>query len=65
MDVTTLATLATEVARQRTGDAVGVSVLKKALDTEAAAAAALLAAIQPAPRPVELTTLGSLIDTTA
>lgn len=65
MDVTNIAALATDLASQRTGDAVGVSVLKKALDTEVAAAAALLAAIPPAPRPSEPTTLGGIIDTTA
>lgn len=65
MEATSLTSLATDVARQRTGDAVGVSVLKKALDTEAAAAAALIDAIPPVPRPSEPTTLGGIIDTTA
>lgn len=65
MDVTNLTALATDLARQRTGDAVGVSVLRKALETEVAAAAALIEAIPPAPRPRAPTTLGSIIDTTA
>lgn len=65
MEVTNLTSLATDLARQRTGDAVGVSVLRKALETEVATAAALIEAIPPAPRPSTPTTLGSIIDTTA
>ena len=47
MDVTNLTALASSMANQRTGDAVGVSVLRKALDIEANTALALLNALPP------------------
>lgn len=47
MDVTNLTALVSSMATQRTGDAVGVSVLKKALDIEANTALTLLNALPP------------------
>lgn len=47
MDVSAIASLATEASQARTADAVSVAVLKKALDVEAQGAAQLVqAAVQ-------------------
>ena len=63
MDVNNIAGLASQVAQQKTGDAVGVSVLKKALDSQAAAAAQLINALPPLQKLPS--NLGNNINTTA
>lgn len=63
MDVGNIASLASSMAQERTGQAVGVAVLKKALDAQAAGAIALIAAL-PAP-PSLPSHLGQNINTTA
>ena len=49
MDITGIANLATELSLSRTAEAVGVSVLKKAIDLESASALALIASISTMP----------------
>ena len=51
MDVNAIAGLATSMTAERTGQAIGVTVLKKALDIQSSSALALLEAI-PAPAAV-------------
>ena len=53
------------IAGQRVGDAVGVSVLRKALDIQASSALALLEALPAAPTVSLPSHLGTRIDTTA
>lgn len=64
MDVNSIASLGTAMANERTGDAIGVSVLKKALDIQSSVALSLLDAIpqQPASNPPNL---GNSIDVRA
>ena len=50
MDVNSIANLATNMAQERTSQAVGVAVLKKALDVQASSAMALIAALPPTPQ---------------
>ncbi len=65
MDVNGIASLATSMSADKTSQEVGMAVLKKALDTERAGAAALLDAI-PAPSSTNLPPhLGQNINTTA
>ncbi len=47
MDVTGIANLATNMSENATNQAVGIAVLKKALDAQAGNAAALIAALPP------------------
>lgn len=47
MEVTTIARLATSMAQAKTAEEVSVAVLKKALDSQASSAAALLDALPP------------------
>ena len=47
MEVNGIANLATKLDATRTGQAVGIAVLKKALDTQVASAAILLQALPP------------------
>lgn len=49
MDVTQIASLATSMASARTSDSVNVLMLKKALNTQAAAAVGVLQALPPLP----------------
>ncbi len=49
MDVSTVSQLASSLSQARTGDAVGVQVLKKAMDLQAQNAAQLIAALPQAP----------------
>jgi hypothetical protein len=65
MDVTTIASIATSLQSARTTQEVSIAVLKKALDTEAAGAAALLQAIPPAPAANLPSHLGQHVNTTA
>lgn len=50
MDVTSIATLATNMSQERTTQDVGVAVLKKALDMQASNALALINALPPTPQ---------------
>ena len=63
MDVN-VANLAADLARQRTGQAVGIAVLKKALDAQAKGALALIEALPHAP-PNLPPNLGQSVNTTA
>jgi Putative motility protein len=47
MDVTTAASLGSQVALMKTGDAVGITVLRKAIDLQAQGALQLLDALPP------------------
>ena len=53
------------IAAQRVGDAVGVSVLRKALDIQAAGALALMEALPATPTANLPAHLGTVINTTA
>ena len=59
MDVTTAASLGSQVAQMKVGDAVGITVLRKALDLQAQGALQLLEAI---PQPNNPPNLGNSID---
>jgi hypothetical protein len=65
MDTTGIASLASSTSAMRTGDAVGVSVLKKAMDIQKANAMALIQALPPVPAPNLPAHLGQNINTTA
>lgn len=62
MDVSNIASLAVAMSNQRTGDAIGVTVLKKALEAQAGGAMAL---INTLPQPNLPPNLGNSISTTA
>ena len=63
MDTLAIASLATNLSTNELADRAGVAVLKKALDIQAANAAALIAALPSVPNlPAHL---GQNIDTTA
>jgi len=63
MDTLGIAGLATSMANTATQQAVGTAVLKKALDSQSAAASALISAL---PQPQRLpSNLGNTINTTA
>lgn len=49
MDVSTITNLASDLAQARTGDAVSISVLKKAMDIQEQNALQLLEALPPVP----------------
>ena len=61
MDVNGIASLATNMAQERTGQEVGVAILKKALDIQASSAMALIDALPPSLPP----NLGQNVNTTA
>ncbi|RZI41939.1 putative motility protein [Herbaspirillum sp. HC18] len=48
MEVQTIANLATTIANTATNQAVGIAVLKKAMDVQASTATAMLEALPPA-----------------
>lgn len=62
MDVNNIASLAISMSNQRAGDAIGVTVLKKALEAQASSAMALIDAL---PQPNLPSNLGNSINTTA
>lgn len=63
MDVSTLVGLSTAQSQARTGDAMGIVVLKKAMEVQAQGALQLLQALpQPASNPPHL---GQNVDVTA
>lgn len=49
MDVSSIGSLSSALAQAKTGDAVGILVLKKAMDIQAQGALQLLAALPQAP----------------
>ncbi len=49
MDVSSVASLSTALSQSQVGDAVGITVLKKALDMQAQTASQLLEALPTAP----------------
>ena len=66
MDSGSIANLATSLTQVTTNQDVGLTVLKKALDAESSAAAALIAALPPIPSAPNLPAhLGQNINTTA
>ena len=70
MDVSlsnSIVSTATAMAGRQTSDAVNVAVLKKAIDIQAAGAAALLQSVAPAPQPslAPSGTLGTQVNTFA
>lgn len=64
MDIGNIASLATGMTQERTQQAIGVAVLKKALDVQASGAMALIAALPPVQGSLPAN-LGQNIDTTA
>ena len=65
MDVNGIASLATSMAAERNGQAIGIAVLKKALDIQSSSALALLNAIPAVPSVNLPAHLGQNINTTA
>lgn len=65
MDTSSIASLATSMASNATNQAIGIAVLKKAMDIEASGAAALLQAIPQVPAANLPPHLGQNINTTA
>jgi len=53
MDINSISSAASQVAAQKTGDAVGIKVAKKAMDIHADAAAQLISSVAPAKTPSE------------
>lgn len=64
MEVNHIANLATAMAQESTNQAIGVAVLKKALDAQAGAAMSLIAALPPVPQSLP-PNLGQNVNTTA
>lgn len=64
MDINNIANLATAMSAQKTGDAVAISVLKKALETQASGALALIQALPQVPASLP-PHLGNNVNTTA
>jgi hypothetical protein len=65
MEVTGIANLATKIDTARTNQEVGIAIFKKALDAQAAGAAALIQALPPV-TPANLPPhLGQNVNTTA
>ena len=65
MDVSSIASLASSMSDSRTNEAVGVLVLKKALEAQSAGAQALINAIPAAPSSSLPSHLGQNVNTTA
>lgn len=65
MEVKNIAQLATTIATTATNQAIGVAVMKKAMDVQASSAAAMLEALPPATATNLPSHLGQNIDTTA
>jgi hypothetical protein len=64
MDVANIASVATSLTQQQTADAIGVLVLKKAMQIQRDSVAALIAAL-PAPSSSLPAHLGQNVNTTA
>lgn len=54
MEIATIASVGTAMAQKETAQAIGIAVLKKALDTQSSTAASLLEALPPANLPPHL-----------
>lgn len=65
MEVNQIAHLATTIANTATNQAVGIAVLKKAMDVQASSATALLEALPPATEVNLPPHLGQHVNTTA
>lgn len=65
MEVTTIANFSTAMEGVKTAQAVDVAVMKKAMDAQRTAAAALLEALPPVPAPNLPPHLGQHINTKA
>ncbi len=65
MDVSAIAGMATDIEQAKTGQAISIAVLKKALDTQSANALALLEALPPVSAVNLPAHLGQNIDTVA
>ena len=65
MDISDIPAAASALAAQNIGTAVGTAVLKKAIDSQAAGAAALINALPAPPVPNLPSHLGQNINTTA
>jgi len=65
MDITSIASLATDLAQTRTAEAVGVTVLRKAIDLESAGALALINALPQMPAAPLPPHVGQLVNTIA
>lgn len=65
MDVNTIASQAMAMSIQQTRDAIGIAVLKKALEVQANNAMALIDALQQPASANNPPNLGNTIDTTA
>jgi hypothetical protein len=65
MDVNNIASMAVTMANQRTADALGIAVLKKALEIQASSAMALINAMERPAADSRPPHLGNTIDTQA
>lgn len=65
MDVTQITSLATTIADTNNREAVGMAVLRKAMDVQASSASALIAALPPVSKPNLPSHLGQNVDTRA
>jgi len=65
MEVNQIAQLATSLANTATNQAIGIAVMKKAMDVQASSAAAMLEALPPATAPNLPAHLGQNVNTTA
>jgi hypothetical protein len=64
VDVSSIASLATHMSQERTGQEVGTAVLKMALDAQAGSAMALINALPPTAQNLPAN-LGQSVNTTA
>ncbi|MCG5499977.1 YjfB family protein [Ectothiorhodospira lacustris] len=65
MDVNAIASLATRMSQQQLAQDVGTAVLKKAIDTQAQGALALVEALPDVSSAALPTNVGTIINTTA
>ena len=65
MDVTSIGSLSTALSQAEVADAVGIRVLKKAMDIQAESAIQLLQAIPAPPAAAVGSTSGGVVDTWA
>jgi hypothetical protein len=65
MEINSIVNLATRMDATRTEQAIGIAVLKKALDTQATSAAALIQALPPVQSASMPPHLGQNVNTTA
>lgn len=65
MEVNAIASLATSMEQAKTGQAIGIAVLKKALDAQSSSALALLQALPPVTSVNLPSHLGQTVNTVA